>query len=141
MRTAFTATIAAFLLVSAGPAAADDGAYDECLQTMLDLKAYLRVMQSCSDAYWDRGDPGEADVLCSAAQAMHDKWKAALERQISFGKGPPSPARACPRENVLPLMGLFLKSLKWNIAYIEGRQSKFNPLPAPLKLIRFEDAQ
>lgn len=139
MKAAVVVALAVFALTT-GAAAAETSNFDECIQTELDLKAYLRVMQSCSDAVWERGDVGEADALCAAARALQKQHAPALQRQVAFAKDPASADRSCPRQNVLPLMALYLKALDWDLAYLEVRQDhRTHNAPAPLDIIRFED--
>jgi len=138
--------VAAFALLVAllgtSPVNAETSPYDECIQTMLDMKTVLRVMQSCSDAVYLRGDVGEADAICAGARALDDKLFPALQRQIGYAKDPASENRACARESVLPLVGLWKKSAEWQLQYLSVRKDrKANKAPEPLNIIRFVEPE
>lgn len=139
MRSFVAATVAVLAAFAGSPSSAQPASYDECLQTTLEVKTYLRVMQSCSDAYWVRRDPGEADALCAAAWALTEQHGDRLAHQIDLAKGAEGAETRCAKDMVLPMMGAYMKAHDWSLAYTQLRiDGRGEAVFQPLKVIRFE---
>lgn len=127
-------------MLTATGARAQEVLEDTCFQAELDVKTYLRVMQSCSDAYWDRGDLGEADALCAAARSLTERNNSSILAQLDIAKSKDAPTSECARRRVLPLLGLLVKASDWQLAFLRHRQNgRDTPEPAPLEIVRFAD--